>query len=144
VAAEHADAAVAVAPPDVLHVGVEDAVAEGADELRRSHALVAEVRGVVVEAETLVALDRRDRALRRGDVERDLGRVHLEGEVHVELVVGLEDRAEALGEVGEAALVPILLRGRREGVERVPDRGAGEAVDRGRKSPWPPTCRASR
>jgi hypothetical protein len=94
----------------------KDAVAEGADELHVVDALVAEVRGVVVETETLVALDRRDGALRAGDVERDLGRVHLEGEVHVELVEGLEDRAEALGEVGVAG-IPILLRGGREGVD---------------------------
>jgi hypothetical protein len=39
-----------------------------------------------------------------GDVERDLGRVHLEGEVDVDLVEGVEDRVRALGEVGEAGL----------------------------------------
>jgi hypothetical protein len=76
----------------------------------------------------LVAVDRRDRALGAGDVERDLGRVHLEGEIDVELLEGLEDRAEALGEIGEAG-IPIRLRGRREGVDRVPDGRAGEAVD---------------
>jgi hypothetical protein len=49
VTAEDANGAVAVAPPDVLHVGVVNAVSEDADELYVVHALVAEVRRIVVE-----------------------------------------------------------------------------------------------
>src|SRR5690606_25251602 len=46
VAAEDADVTVAVTPPDVLHVDVEDAVAELADELHVVDALIPEVGGV--------------------------------------------------------------------------------------------------
>ena len=62
VAAEHADGPVAVAPPGVFHVDVEDAVlrdiraAERADELHVIHVLIAEVGRVEVEAEPLVPL----------------------------------------------------------------------------------------
>src|SRR5205085_12481371 len=86
VPAEHADGAVAVAPPDVLHVDVEDPLAERADELDVIDALVAQVRWVVVEAETLVALDGVDGALGAGGVERDLGRVDLQPEIHALLL----------------------------------------------------------
>src|SRR5690606_22476578 len=65
-----------------------------------------------------------------GDVEGDLGGVDLEGEVDVVFLEGLEDGAEALAEVGVSG-VPIRLRGRGEGVDGVPDGGAGEAVDDG-------------
>jgi hypothetical protein len=85
VAAEDAHRAVAVAPPHVLHVDVIDAVGELADEPDIIHALVAEVRGIVVETETLVVADGRQRALGGGDVEGDLGRMHFEREVHVTL-----------------------------------------------------------
>ena len=130
--AEYAHAAVAAPPPRVLHVHVEDALAECADELHVVHALVAEMRRVVVEPEATVALHRLDRALRAGDVERDLGRMHLEAEVHVRLVECLEDGQPALCEIVEA-LLPVRLRRGRKGVDRVPHRGAAEAVDHGRR-----------
>jgi len=47
VAAEHADRAVTVSPPNVFHVRVENAVAEFADEFHITHALIAEVRRIV-------------------------------------------------------------------------------------------------
>jgi hypothetical protein len=126
VAAEDADGAVTVAPPHVFHVGVEDAVAERADELHVVDALVAEVRGVVVETKTLVTFDRRDRAFRAGDVERDFRRVNFQSEVDVVLVESLQDRCEAFAEVSESS-IPVRLRGRRKRIDRVPDRGAGES-----------------
>ena len=132
VSAKGPDGAVAMAPPHVLHVDVVDPVAERADELHVVDALVAEMGRIVIEAEALVALDGGDGALGRGDVEGDLGRVNFEAEVHVGLVEGVEDRAEALAEVGETG-VPVGLRSRREGVDRVPDAGPGEAVDDGRE-----------
>jgi hypothetical protein len=67
------------------------------------------------------------RALAGGDVERDLGGVHLEREVDVDRVEHVEDGSEAPAEVGVAG-VPERLRGGRERVDRVPDRRAGEAA----------------
>ena len=119
-----------MAPPDVLHVGVVDLLAEGADELHVVDALVAEVAGVVVEAEALVVADGVERALGGGDVEGDFGRVHFEAEVDVVLLEDLEDGLPALGEIIEALLQVSLVSGR-EGVNRVPDGGTGEAVDDG-------------
>ena len=129
-AAEHADGTVAVAPPDVLHVGVVDLLTEGADELHVIDALVAEVAGVVVEAKALVVADGVERALSGGNIEGDLGRVHFEAEVDVVLLERLEDGLPALGEIIEA-LLEVGLIGGREGVDRVPDGGTGEAVDDG-------------
>ena len=63
VPAEDAYRAITVPPPCVLHVRVENARAEFADELDVIDALVAEVARVVVEPEALVALHRFDRAL---------------------------------------------------------------------------------
>ena len=74
VAAEDADRAVAVAPPDIFHVRVENAVAELADELDVIDALIAQVRGVVVEAKALVILHRFHARVGGGDVEGDFGR----------------------------------------------------------------------
>jgi hypothetical protein len=77
-------------------------------------------------------LTRVDRLLGARDVEGDLGRVHLEGEIDVRAVERLEDRAEAFAEISKAG-VPVGLGRRREGVDRVPDRRAGETVDDGGK-----------
>src|SRR6058998_760070 len=52
VTAEDPHAAVAVPPPRVLHVHVEDTAAECADELHVVHALIAEMRRIEVEPET--------------------------------------------------------------------------------------------
>src|SRR4029079_12843845 len=123
---EDADRAVALPPPDVLQVHVEDAVGEPADERDVVDALVREVRRVVVEPEARVAPDRFERALRGGDLERDLRRVHLQREVHALALERVEDGTEALPEVCEPR-VPEVLSGRREGGERVADARAPEA-----------------
>src|SRR5215212_4221662 len=125
--AEDADGAVAVAPPDVLHVAVINAIAEGADEFDVVDALVAEVRGVVVEAEALVAPYRIDRALGRGDVEGYLSWMHFQGEVDVRLVEFREDRLPAIGKILKT-LLPVFLIGGRKRVDRMPDARPVEAA----------------
>ncbi len=102
VAAEHADRAVAVTPPHVLHVRVKNAVAELADEFHIVHALIAEMRRIVIKAKAPMIFHRFQRALRRGDVERDFGRMHFEREVDVVLFEHVKDRQQAFGEIGEA------------------------------------------
>jgi hypothetical protein len=114
-------------------VAVIDAVLEGADEFDVVHALIAQVRGIVVEAEALVAPYRVDGALGRGDVEGYLRRVHFESEIHVHLVELGEDRLPAIREIVES-LLPVFLIGGREGVDGMPDARAGEAVDDGREA----------
>src|SRR5262249_4908726 len=99
VAAEDTDGAVAVAPPDVLHVDVVDALAEGSDEFDVIDALIAKVGWIVVEAEALVSLDGFDRALRGSDVERDLRRMHFQREVHILLLKRIQNRRPAFGEI---------------------------------------------
>jgi len=136
VSAEDPNAAVAVTPPGVLHVHVEDSTGKATDEGHIIDSLVAQVRGIEVESKPAVALDCGDRLLGAGDVEGDLGRVHLEPEVHVEPVIRVEDRPKPFREILES-LVPISPRGRREGVDRMPDRGAGEPVDHRRMASLP-------
>jgi len=109
-------------------VHVKDAAAERAYELHVVDALVAEVRGVVVEPEAPVALDGVHRALRACRVEGNLGGMDLQAEVDVACLERLEDRAPPARKVLES-LLPELLGGGREGVDRVPDRRTREAVD---------------
>jgi hypothetical protein len=128
VAAEHAHRAVALAPPHVLHVDVVDAVGEGAHELDVVHALVARWLGSKLKPKRLWpftasiarCVEAMSKAISVGCTSSaKLMSCFLEG---------VEDGREALAEVGEAG-VPVRLRRRREGVDRVPDRRAGEAGD---------------
>ncbi len=100
-AAEHAGPARLRRPPDVLHVRVEDATRELADERDAVDALVGEVARIVVEAERRVVAQRFERAVRRHDVVGDLGRMHLERELHARVLERVEDRRPALGELRE-------------------------------------------
>ena len=127
-ATEHADGAITVTPPNVLHVGVVDLLTEGANELHVVDALVAKVARVIVEAEALVVTDRLEGALGRSDVEGDFGRVDFERKVDVLLLKGRQDRLPALSEVIITLLEESLIGGR-EGVERVPDGRTRKAVD---------------
>src|SRR3982751_5249328 len=103
-AAKHTDRAVAMTPPHVLHVSVENPVAEHADEFHVVDALIAKMRRVVVKSETLVALDRGDRELRAGNIKCDFRRVHLEGKVYIVLLKRIQDRAETFAEISEACV----------------------------------------
>jgi hypothetical protein len=109
-------------------VDVENAVAELVEELHVIDALVAEVAGVVVEAEGGMVVDGLEGALGAGDVEGDLGGVHFERVADAELLIFVEDGGEALGEVGVTG-VDLAGKVRREGIDEVPDAAAGEAVD---------------
>src|SRR5262245_19661599 len=128
VAAEDADGRALLAPPHVLDVHVEDALAELADEADVVDALVAHVRRVEVQAEVRRVVDRRERATGAVEVEGDLGRVDLEREADADLLELLQDRRPLRREVAVAGLDHVLRHGR-EAVEQVPDRRAGEAVD---------------
>ena len=129
--AEDTDAAVAMVPPDILHVHMVNAFIEITDEFHVVDPLVAEVAGVVVEAKTLVAVQRLECPFRAGNVESNLGRVYLKREVHVHFLEHVEDRQRALRKIIEA-LLQVFLAGGREGVKRMPDGGPGKAVhDRG-------------
>ena len=75
----------------------------------------------------LAVVDRVERLARRDEVVRDLGRMHLEPEPDALRVEDVDDRPPALGEVLVAAL-DLGEVVRRERVEQVPDRRAGEAV----------------
>ena len=54
--AEDTNCAVPVTPPDVLHVCVEDTVAESADEFDIIHALITEMARIVIETEAFMPL----------------------------------------------------------------------------------------
>jgi len=98
------------------------------DELHVIDALVAEVARVVVEAECRVIADRLEGALGEGDVERDFRGMHFQGVADAVVLILVEDRPEALGEVFVSA-VDLAGQVRREAVDEVPDGTAGEAVD---------------
>ena len=113
-------------PDRVLDVHVVDAVGELGHERGAVEELVLEVRRVEVDAEALATADRLQRPARGDEVVGDLGRVDLEREAHALGVEDVDDRRPALGEVLVAALdVGEVVR--RERIEHVPDRRAGEA-----------------
>ena len=60
-----------------------DAIREMADEFHVIDPLVAEVRWVIVETETLVTADSLNGAFGRCDVEGNLGWMNLKGEIDV-------------------------------------------------------------
>src|SRR5580704_10707054 len=91
--------AVAVAPPDILHVGMVNAVAELAQELNVTDSLVTKVGRVVIKAEPAVIFDGLHRTTCRSDIERNFGRVHFERKVHIELVEHLQNRQESFAKV---------------------------------------------
>ena len=126
VTAEHSGFAVAVPPPNVLHMHVEDSVGEFADKLHIIYALVPEVRGVVVESEALVAADSLQGAFRGGYVEGDFRRVDFQREVYALFVEGVENRLPALCEVFVSGFNHFFGR-RREGIEVLPYRRARKA-----------------
>ena len=128
VTAEDADRTVAVTPPGIFDVSMKNTRTEFPDERDIVHPLVAEVRGIVVEAEAAVVFHRGKGALGGGNIECDLGGMNLEGKIDIRFIERIEDRGPAFREVGEAG-VPVFLRGRRKRVDRMPDRGTGESVD---------------
>src|SRR6202000_484572 len=71
VTAEHTRLGRRAGPINILHMDVIDAVGELADERDVIHALIAEVRGIVIETKLRPAADRFQRALRAHDVEGD-------------------------------------------------------------------------
>ena len=109
-------------------MAVKNPRAKGVDELHVIHALVAQMRWVIVEAEALVSLHRLNRPLGGGDIERDFRGVDFQREIDIGLVKLGQDRAETLREVVEPFL-PVFLIGRRKGVDAVPDARTGETVD---------------
>lgn len=127
---ENANGAVAVPPPDVLHVNMIDAVGKLANKADIVDALVAEVRGIVIEAEARVMVDGGQGALGRGDIEGDFGRMDLKREVDVFCIEHVEDRPPAPREI-VVALLQIGLTGRWKSIECVPDCRASEAVYNG-------------
>ena len=106
---------------------VKDAFVEAADEVHVVDALIAEMARIVVEAERGMPVHGFDGAFGADRVEGDLGRMDFKAKPDPELLVRVEDRSPAGGEVGEA-VVDHGGRHRREGVEQVPDRTADEAV----------------
>ena len=75
-----------------------------------------------------MVIDRGEGTLRGGDVESDLGGVHLEGEFDPVFLEDIHDRAETVREILEAA-VDLTGKHRWERIDEVPDRRAGETID---------------
>ena len=69
-------------PPDIFHVRVENSIRKFLDH-SLIHALIAEVRRIVIETKTRMPLHGFERAFRRGDVEGDFRRMHFKREVDV-------------------------------------------------------------
>ena len=90
--AEDPDVAGPVAPPDIFHMCMIDAVAELAQKFDVADSLVAKMGRVVVKAEPAMIFHRLHGAVRRSDIKRNLGRVHFEREVHIEFIENIQDR----------------------------------------------------
>src|SRR5207249_11003954 len=97
-------------------------------ECRRVEELMSEVARVEIDPEVGAPVDCSERLSSRDEVVRDLCWMDLEPEAHPFALEDVYDRPPAFGEVLVTAfdLVEVV---RWEGVERVPDARAGEAVD---------------
>jgi hypothetical protein len=91
-------------------VRVKDPILELANELYVIDSLITKVRRVIVKAESAMMFHRVQRTVRRGDVERDLGRMYLEPEINVKRVESLQDRQETLAKIVKTFLQEILAR----------------------------------
>ena len=120
VTTKDADIAVAVPPPDVLHVDMINAVLELAEEFHVIHPLVTEVGRIVIKSEALVMIHRCESAMSRSYVERDFGGMHFQGEIHVQTVKDFQNRQKAAAKIIESFL-KIILTGRRKRVAGMPD-----------------------
>ncbi len=109
-----------MAPPDVFHVSVEDPILELANEFYVVDSLVAKMGRVVVKAEPAMMFHRLQRTVRRSDIKRDLGRMHLEREIDIQRVESLKDRQETFAKIVKTFLDEILT-GRRKCIAGVPD-----------------------
>ena len=100
---------------------VVDAIGEGVDELSRIDALPQEVARVEVEAESRVVADRFEGQLAGVEIERDFRRMDLERELHAAFLEDVQDGTPLFGEV-VVALLDVVFRNGREGINPVPDR----------------------
>ena len=117
-----------VAPGHVLHVHMENAVVEFADETNVVDTLIPKMGRIVVEAESRVVVERLQRTLGRSNVKSNLGRVDFECVFDSELLKFIEDRLEAGGKIFETSF-DLARQYRRERINKVPDAGSSEAVD---------------
>src|SRR5260370_2240826 len=108
--AKYPDIARTVAPPDVFHVSVKDPILILANEFYVVDSLVTKVRRAVVKAESAMMFHRVQSTMRRSDVERDFGRMHLEAEIYIQRVTRLTDRQEAFAKIVKTFREEILTR----------------------------------
>jgi len=126
-AAEDAGFSGAVAPGDILHVDVEDAIVEFPEKADVVDALVAEVGRIVIESEGGMVVECLEGPFGGGDVEGDFGRMDFQRVFDPEFLELIEDGFEAGGEVFVTGL-DLARQDRGERVDEVPDAGAGEAI----------------
>src|SRR5262249_8987595 len=115
---------------DVLDVNVRNAVGKAAEEFDRIDALPVEVTGIEREAELLTAAQRFQGHLGTEQVERNLARVYLEGELDAAISAHIQDRFPLAGKIVQACFDLPRTWGRIAGNSR-PQRRASEATDDG-------------
>ena len=120
VTAKDADIAVAVPPPNVLHVSVVNAVLELPKELYVVNTLVSEMRRIVVKTKAIMMLHRLQRAMSRADIKRDFGGMHFKSKVHVRAFKGFQNGQKAPAKIVVSFLQIVLTR-RRKCIAGMPD-----------------------
>ena len=108
-----------VRPAHVLHMNMEDSIGEFPDESNVIHPLVAEVTGVVVKAESLMAIESVDCILGTKDVECNLGWVDFQAEFHAILAKDIQNGSPQFRKERQALFQKI---GRvwRKGIDQIP------------------------
>ena len=128
----------------VLHVEGADALVIDVDEVEIVELLQHEMRGIVVDAAALVAVDALEEHLEGDAVEDVLAGMQLEADIDALLVEGVEDRLPALGQFVEGcldqarrALRPGIEKGQAKAPEKVTMRVEAE-IARGLGAPSSP------
>ncbi|OAV75951.1 hypothetical protein Barb7_00402 [Bacteroidales bacterium Barb7] len=115
-----------IAPIDILHVYVEDAFGELIDKVHVIHTLIAQVAGVVVEAESGMVVDGFQGVTGGEGVESNFCRVHFQSETDAKLLKFVHNGGKAAGKVFVSSFNQRFGYGR-EGIQVLPDRAARKA-----------------
>src|ERR1700730_10350834 len=130
--AEHPDLAVARTPPHIFHVAVVNPVFEFANKLYVIVSLKTKIGWIIVKPNGPMIFNCLQSSMRRADIKRDLGWVHLQGKVYIHRVKRIQNGDKPFSKV-IISLLQKYLTGWRKCITSVPNAGPAKSVYHGRE-----------
>ena len=115
-------------PPHILHVRMENAIAEVIKEPHIVNTLIRQMTRVIIEPKTRVIIQCLQRLLARDKIKRDFRRMHLERKLDATSLELIQNRKKTRCKL-LVAIVNHMRRHCRERVEQMPDGTARESID---------------